>query len=116
MATNATPAEIFLGLGGKVLTLVGLGFVSVGGLYGVNKISTSAIRIIESLPFWLSMKENKEEEANKAIITRQDVKKGISSYTSIIGVIIAGGVLGYFGRYVSSEATIAAANGLIYKV
>ncbi len=115
MAANATPAEIFLGLGGKVLTLVGLGFVSVGGLYGVNKISTSAIRIIESLPFWLSMKENKEE-ANKAIITRQDVKKGISSYTSIICVIVAGGVLGYFGRYVSSEATIAAANGLIYKV
>jgi len=117
MASNITPAEIFLGLGGKVFTLVGLGFVSVGGLYGVNKVSTSAIRIIESLPYWLSMKEIKEEDnKDNAIVTRQEIKKGISSYGSIIAVIIAGGFLGYFGRYISSDSTIASANGLIYKL
>lgn len=115
MASNITPAEIFLGLGGKVFTLVGFGFVSVGGLYGVNKVSTSAIRIIESLPYWLSMKEIKEED-NNAIVTREHIKKGISSYGSIIAVIIAGGLLGYFGRYISSDNTIASANSLIYKL
>ena len=115
MSSSTTPAEVFLGLGGKVFSLVGLGFVAVGGVYGVNKVSGSAIKVLESLPFWLGMKELKDEDKATAIVTREQLKKGVNAYGSIIAVILAGGAIGMFGRYISADGTIEAANGILYR-
>jgi hypothetical protein len=111
---STTPAEIFLGLGGKVCNLVGLGFVSVGGVYAVNKLSHSAIRILESIPSWVTGKtaEEAKDSGKQVVITRDDVGKAFRAYGTLIGIILAGTGLGVFGRYISSEAAIKGANAL----
>ncbi|CAH6419630.1 Hypothetical protein HVR_LOCUS702 [uncultured virus] len=116
MALNTTtPADVFLGLGGKTFSLVGLGFVAIGGIYGVNKLSGSAITVIESIPYFAGMKEYEDGEGGKPVVTKEHVRKAINSYGSITGVILVGTLLGAFGRYISADATVAAANKLLYR-
>lgn len=113
---HLTPAEVLMGLGGKTFNLVGLGFVAIAGLYAVNRITTSAIKVVESIPYWLTMKQLKEGEKNEALITKEDVPKAARSYGAIILVLIVGTGLGVFGRYVSAPSVIKSANTFLYRL
>jgi hypothetical protein len=85
---------------------LGLGFISIGGLYAVNRISSSAIMVLESLPYWLSMKELRNDDKNTVIINKEQIKKGVTAYGTMVGLILFGTALGVFGRFISAESSI----------
>lgn len=115
---QVTLGGVFLGLGGQILYLVGSGAISVGALYAVHRISSVGVRGLELLPEWITPANpasNENQPADKALITRDSLKREVTAYAKICGTIVAGVMIKYAGAWLSRDSTVLALNNILYR-
>lgn len=120
----STPADIFLSFGGKTCFIMGSAFTALGAIYGVHRMTGTAIRVIKSLPFLLGLQleeENKEMEKETSSkmesvkgLTRTEIVKEIFVYTKISSTIVIGILIKMFGNWIASENVINTFKGMLY--
>jgi hypothetical protein len=108
---ETTLAEVFLGLGGRTAQVLGTAFTAGASLYAINKSSGHGISFLETLPYWLGMKN---DETNEKTVTRQQVINEVMSYGKIAIVIALGVGIKKFGNFCVMDTTIGWFNGFLY--
>ena len=114
---------VFLGLGGGVVTSLGVAASAVGTLFAVNRLSNVGIKGLEALPGWLGMGNNRalpsggnddnQNNDEEHSITKYSVGRELGTYAKIAGVIVAGVGLRYLGNKMSSPEAATTFNNLL---
>lgn len=108
---ETTLAEVFLGLGGRTAQVLGTAFTAGACLYAINKSSGHGINFLESLPYWLGMKN---DENDKKVVSRQQIINEVTSYGKIAIVIALGVAIKKFGNFCVMDSTIGWFNTFLY--
>lgn len=119
MSDQQSLSGVFLGLGGGVVTSLGVASAAVGTLFAVNKLSGLGINGLLSLPSWLGMagkataQADEDQKPAEQETTKQVVGREASTYVKIGGVIVFGVLLRYAGTKMSSPEASTAFNNLL---
>jgi len=112
---------VFLGLGGGVVTSLGVAGSAVGTLFAVNKLSGGGIAVLQALPRWFgsttghqsSDHQDDDSKAAQQPITREVVGREFGMYAKIASLIVVGVALRYAGNKMSSPEASTAFNNLL---
>ena len=120
MSDQQSLSGVFLGLGGGVITSLGVAGSAVGTLFAVNKLSGGGISVLQSLPRWFggsappqSDGSDEDKQPAQQPITKEVVGRELGMYTKIAGLIVAGMLLRYAGNKMSSPEASTAFNNLL---
>jgi hypothetical protein len=121
MSEQQSLSGVFLGLGGGVVTSLGVAGSAVGTLFAVHKLSGGGIAVLQALPRWFGVSatpqpsENHDDESKQAqpAITKEAVGRELGMYSKIGLLIVAGVALRYAGNKMSSPEASATFNNLL---
>ena len=124
---DSSLAEVFLGFGGRTSQILGTVFTGVAVLYSINKSTGHGIKLLQTLPYWLGLKkdvqENEEALTRKQVgmqlspyaLTRRQVGDELSAYSKLIALVIAGIGLKKLGGWAVAPSTTEMFNSFLYK-
>lgn len=113
-----TLAEVFLGFGGQTMFILGTACNSIGVVYAINRITGFGINLFSNLPSWFSSKPMQikpDDKPAEVVVTKEQIKAELLGYSKIILLILCGVTFKFMGSWLSSPATIAAFNSMLYK-
>ena len=115
MSGTLTLADFVLSLTGKTLFIAGNALSSIGSLYGLEKIITIVIRVIENLKPLLSKSQQKENTNNEPLVTRKELWDTFMDFSKIGVFITIGLVIKMIGNWMNLSTTVDMFNTLLYQ-
>lgn len=110
---DSSLAEVFLGFGGRTSQILGTVFTGVAVLYSINKSTGHGIKLLQTLPYWLGLKKDPQED--EQALTRKQVGDELSAYAKLVCLVIAGIAFKKLGGWAVAPSTTEMFNNFLYK-